>query len=562
MNIRKAIDYIQSVLKIKTKKGKIVPFRLNEPQNKLYRVIKQEWQKGKPIRIIILKARQMGFSTLTEGIIFHRTATKDNVNSFIIAHTEEATNNLFNMSKLFYDCLPGPLQPERQASNSKELIFDIPTQKARSNPELEGLKSKIKCATAGGKGVGRSDTVLNLHASEVAFWGDNAKETLNGLMQAVPSTNNSMVIIESTANGFNYFKELWDKAVNGENDFVPVFFAWFELEEYKKPYDGFELTAEEKELQERFDLSLEQLSWRRWCIKNNCGGDIELFKQEYPSTPEEAFISTGACVFDKNNIIQRINDIRTVKPIKRGYFGYTNDGLQITDMEWVDDEKGYISVYEEPKENCPYVLGGDTAGDGSDYFTGHVIDNLTGVQSAVFWGKLDEDEYTRQIYCLGMYYNNALIGLEANFSTYPIRELERLGYTKQYVRETPDTYTHSIKKSFGYLTSSKTRPVMIAELVRIVREDIEMINDIKTLQEMLSFIRNDKGRPQAETGQHDDLVMGLAIAYQLYMSNQQSHELPGKGNRKVRWEPDQWEDYYNADTEQRRLLIAKWGDPF
>lgn len=562
MNIRKAIDYIQSVLKIKTKKGKIVPFRLNEPQNKLYRVIKQEWKKGKPIRIIILKARQMGFSTLTEGIIFHRTATKDNVNSFIIAHTEEATNNLFNMSKLFYDCLPGPLQPERQASNSKELIFDIPTQKARSNPELEGLKSKIKCATAGGKGVGRSDTVLNLHASEVAFWGDNAKETLNGLMQAVPSTNNSMVIIESTANGFNYFKELWDKAVNGENDFVPVFFAWFELEEYKKPYDGFELTAEEKELQERFNLTLEQLSWRRWCIKNNCGGDIELFKQEYPSTPEEAFISTGACVFDKNNIIQRINDIRTVKPIKRGYFGYTNDGLQITDMEWVDDEKGYISVYEEPKENCPYVLGGDTAGDGSDYFTGHVIDNLTGVQSAVFWGKLDEDEYTRQIYCLGMYYNNALIGLEANFSTYPIRELERLGYTKQYVRETPDTYTHSIKKSFGYLTSSKTRPVMIAELVRIVREDIEIINDIKTLQEMLSFIRNDKGRPEAETGQHDDLVMGLAIAYQLYMSNQQSHELPGKGNRKVRWEPDQWEDYYNADTEQRRLLIAKWGDPF
>lgn len=562
MNIRKAIDYIQSVLKIKTKKGKIVPFRLNEPQNKLYRVIKQEWKKGKPIRIIILKARQMGFSTLTEGIIFHRTATKDNVNSFIIAHTEEATNNLFNMSKLFYDCLPGPLQPERQASNSKELIFDIPTQKARSNPELEGLKSKIKCATAGGKGVGRSNTVLNLHASEVAFWGDNAKETLNGLMQAVPSTNNSMVIIESTANGFNYFKELWDKAVNGENDFVPVFFAWFELEEYKKPYDGFELTAEEKELQERFDLSLEQLSWRRWCIKNNCGGDIELFKQEYPSTPEEAFISTGACVFDKNNIIQRINDIRTAKPIKRGYFAYTNDGLQITDMEWVDDEKGYISVYEEPKENCPYVLGGDTAGDGSDYFTGHVIDNLTGVQSAVFWGKLDEDEYTRQIYCLGMYYNNALIGLEANFSTYPIRELERLGYTKQYVRETPDTYTHSIKKSFGYLTSSKTRPVMIAELVRIVREDIEIINDIKTLQEMLSFIRNDKGRPEAETGQHDDLVMGLAIAYQLYMSNQQSHELPGKGNRKVRWESDQWEDYYNADTEQRRLLIAKWGDPF
>lgn len=561
MNIHIAIEYIQGLLKIKTKEGRIVPFKLNEPQKRLYRVIKEERKKGKPVRIIILKARQMGFSTLTEGLIFFFTVMKLNVTSFIIAHTDVATNNLFNMSKLFYDRLPNLLKPQRQASNSKELIFDVPTQKARSNPNLRGLNSKIKCATAGGSGVGRSETITNLHASEIAFWTGDIKETLNGLMQAVPSLPNTMIIFESTANGFNYFKELWDKAVNGENDFIPVFFAWFELKEYVKEYDGFELTQEEKELQQRFDLSLEQLSWRRWCIKNNCGGDIDMFKQEYPSTPEEAFISTGASVFDKEKVINRINDIRGLKPVKRGNFEYTYDGLRITDIHFVEDSKGYIKIYNDVQQNYPYILGGDTAGEGSDYFTGHIVNNIDGTQDAVFWGNLGEDEYARQIYCLGMYYNTALIGLETNFSTYPIRELERLGYTKQYVREMPDTYTHHLKQSFGYITSSKTRPIMIAELVKIVREDIELINDYNTLKEMLSFVKIN-GKPQAEEGQHDDLVMGLAIAYQLYVSDQQTHELPSKKRKKARWEKDMYEDYYRADAEQRELLIKKWGNPF
>jgi hypothetical protein len=555
-------EYIETFLKIKTKDNEIESFKLNEPQQKLYNIIKHEAEQNKPIRIIILKARQMGFSTLTEAVIFHRTVNKKNVSSLIIAHKDDATANLFKMSKLYYDKLPSLLKPMRQASNAYELVFANPTRNPAEKENNPGLLSTIKCATAGGSGVGRSDTYTNVHASEIAFWGDNTKETLNGLLQAVPSKPGTLVIYESTANGFNYFKEVWDKAVNKENDFIPVFFAWFELDEYQMPYDGFELTQEEKELQQRFNLSLEQLSWRRWSINNNCGGDIELFKQEYPATPDDAFIATGACIFDKQIITNRKFELRNTTPLKQGEFEFKNDKIHISDICFIEKEKGFVKIYEDVKKDYPYVIGCDTAGEGSDYFTAHVINNITGKQVAVFWGKLGDDEFAKQMYCLGMYYNYALIGIESNFTTHPIRELERLEYTKQYVREKADDYMHGLNKSFGYRTTKLTRPLMIGDLVKIVREDIQLINDVKTLQEMLSFIKNDKGRPEAEVGQHDDLVMGLAIAYQLYFSSQQTHELPSKKRKKAKWEKDMYEDYYRASTEQKELLIKKWGNPF
>lgn len=556
INLRNARQYISAFLKIKTKDNKIVPFKMNTPQKRLYEVVKGEAEQGKPIRLIILKARQMGFSTLTEALIFHRTATKHNVNSLIIAHKDEATTNLFNMSKLFYSELPIQLKPLRKASNAKEIIFDAPSRME----ELKGLNSKIKCATAGGDGVGRSDTLSNVHISEFAFWTGNKMETLNGLLQSVPSRAGTMVIIESTANGFDDFKRLWDKAVSGENDFVPVFFPWFEMEEYQRAYDGFPYTEEEEELTERFGLTPEQISWRRWCIKNNCGGDLNLFKQEYPATPEEAFIATGACVFDTQTIINRINDLKDYRPLKRGLFLYDYDGLNISNIRWQDNDKGCIKLFKDVVNGCPYVLGGDTAGEGSDFFTAHIIDNTTGEQVAVLHeDNIDEDEYAKQVYCLGMYYNTALIGLEANFSTFPIRELSRLEYPKQYVREAPDTYTGAIKKSFGFRTTSATRPPIIANLVQIVRDDIQLINDVDTLREMLSFVKI-KGKAQAEDGEHDDLVMGLAITYEVRKQQDMVYRTGAKD--KAKWEDDQYADYWNADEETRRKLIDLWGNPF
>ena len=509
--------YIEEYVKIRNKKSKIIPLKLNEPQLKYYNVIKDLKKQGKPVRIIILKARQMGFSTETEAIFFKETVTKSNINTAIVAHKEDSTTNLFNMSKLMYDQLPEAIKPDKKASNAKELVFD--------KEDGTGLKSKIKCFTAGGSGIGRSDTLNNLHLSELAFWSGDKKETLTGLLQAVPNDPDTMIVIESTANGYEYFKELWDDAVAGKNDFVPLFIGWNELQEYKMTYTGFELTKEEKELQKRYGLTLEQLTWRRWCIANNCGNDVEQFKQEYPINPEEAFISTGKCYFDKENIVKRIQEVRDVKPEKQGYFDFNYNGIKISNIKWVEDKEGPIKIYEKPKKFYPYVLSGDTAGEGSDYFIGQVLDNTTGRQVAVLRQEYDEVTYTRQMYCLGMYYNKALIGIEANYSTFPIQELERLKYPKQYVRVKEDKYTKKTEKSYGFKTTTVSRPRILGQLQAIVKESIELLVDIDTLKEGLTFIKNEKGRAEAQVGYHDDLIMALAIAYDIRTQQSMKKEI-------------------------------------
>lgn len=506
-------QYIEKYIKIRDKSGKIINLQFNEPQQRLYDIIKEQKLKNKPVRIVILKARQLGFSTIAESILFKETTTKFNVNTGIITHQDEATKNLFNMSKLMYECLPQEMKPAKKASNAQELIFD--------NDKGTGLKSKIRCMTAGSQGVGRSYTYDNLHVSELAFWPGNKKTTMTGLLQAVPNLPSTIIIIESTANGFEYFKEIWDGAVAGENDFIPLFVGWNELKDYQMPYTGFELTSEEIQLQRDYNLSLEQLTWRRWCIRNNCSNDIEQFKQEYPITPEEAFISTGACYFNKEIIMGRINKIKNIKPLRKGYFSYSINGNKISDIEFIDDDKGYIDIYEEPKEGHPYVLGGDTAGDGSDYFTGLVIDNSNSKQIAKLrHNKIDEDEYSRQIYCLGTYYNNALVGLENNYSTYPTKKLKEYDYPKMYIREVEDNIPEVIQDKYGFLTTKATRPIILAMLKEIFRDNINYINDLDVLYEGLVFIKNEKGRPEAEQGKHDDLIMGLAITY--YIRTQQS----------------------------------------
>lgn len=499
--------YIEAFIKIRDKKADIVPLKINKPQQKLYDLIKEQRQKGEPVRIVILKARQMGFSTLTEAIIFKETATKFNVRSGVITHKEEATTNLFNMFKLMYEQLPIEMKPAKKNSNAKEFIFD--------NKQGTGLKSKVKCMTAGGDGVGRSDTFNNLHISEYAFWRGDKADTLTGLLQAVPDLPNTMIIIESTANGYEHFKDIWDKAVSGESSYKPLFVAWYELEEYQRRYTGFELTEYEERIKNLYNLTNEQLEWRRWTIANNFNGDVEMFKQEYPANPQEAFISTGSCVFDKEKIIERLQQIP--KPIAIGQFEYEETDKGITKIKWIDDKQGHIKIYKRPGKS-KYAIGGDTAGEGSDSFTGQVIDAATGEQMAVLKHQFDSDLYARQMYCLGKFYKNALIGIESNYDSYPIKELQRIGYKNLYVREKEDTFTGKPELSFGFRTTVKTRPVVISNLIKIAREQIDLFNDRETLEEMLVFVRNEQGRAEAQKGKHDDLVMAMAIAQ--YISDQ------------------------------------------
>lgn len=223
----------------------------------------------------------------------------------------------------------------------------------------------------------------------------------------------------------------------------------------------------------------------------------------------------GKTVFDARAIQARLETIP--KPIKTGYFRYNYDGLKLTNIQWVNDKQGYIEIYQVP--NVPkmteYAIGGDTAGEGSDFFVADVIDAKTGEQVAKLRHQFDADQYTRQMYCLGVYYKNALIGIEANFDSYPIMELQRLGYPKQYVRTAQDTYTGKTEKRYGFKTTSLTRPTIISRLIEIVREHCETINSKDTLEELLTIVRNEKGRIEAPQGGHDDQMMSLAIAHHI-----------------------------------------------
>ena len=223
----------------------------------------------------------------------------------------------------------------------------------------------------------------------------------------------------------------------------------------------------------------------------------------------------GKTVFDARKINDRLQTIS--KPIKVGYFLYDYDGLQITNIRWINDKNGYINIYQVPDSptTTKYCIGGDTAGEGSDFFTAHVLDAKTGIQVAVLKNQFDPDLYTKQMYCLGKYYKDALIGIEANFDSYPIRELQRLGYTNQYVREKLDEYTGRAEKRFGFKTTVLTRPTIISNLIQVVREHTDTINDRDTLLELLTIIRNEKGRIEAPEGGHDDQMMGLAIAHEI-----------------------------------------------
>lgn len=558
MNLRNPKEYCESLLVIRNKKQELVPLRFNEAQSNLYAVIRQQAALGKPIRIIILKGRQEGISTVTEALMFQDTVTRPNVKTLIVAHDSGATGNLFKMNKLFYDCLPRRMQPMRKNSNAKELVFENPTREPKEKAKRPGLRSSIRCQTAGSGSVGRSDTLTNVHISEYAFWPKDKKDLLLGIMQTVPNDPSTMVVIESTANGYDHFKELWDGAENGTNEWIPVFLPWYLEKGYRMAVPpGTEWTEEERQLQRDFGLDEEQLQWRRWCIRANCGGSVEEFRQEYPNTPAEAFLLSGTPFFDNQALA--VQQMHAPEPAVTGWFTYDapeEQGEKPRNWQFTPAADGAVRIWKEPEKGVPYVLGGDTAGEGSDCFTAHVLDNRTGEQVAELQQRQSEILYARQVYCLGRYYNTALAAIEVNFGTYPVRKLEEWNYPKLYQRERFDTYANAMVKAFGWQTSPATRPQMLAELHTVMEEAPEVIKSRWTLGEMIVFVYDKNRKPQAAEGQHDDLVIAAAIAQMA--RSQQRYTVEEPGGNKSHWTTDMWEDYNRADPETRKYLEKRW----
>jgi len=269
--------YAKHCLKIINKQGKLIPFEFNEAQKLLDDMINEQYAHHGKVRILILKSRQTGISTYCQARGFWKTTTNENQNAVVVSHLNESTKAIFGMVRNFYDNLPHALvTPEIKEHTSSSMAFKH--------------GSRWRVATARTGEVGRGWTTNYLHGSEVAFYPNS--DIIPGLLQTVPEAE-SEIMLESTANGAGgWFYDACMRALRGEGEWEICFIPWFMMADYKRKVDPyFELEREEEDIKRMYDLSDEQIMFRRLKIQELGGED--LFRQEYPSTPQEAFLTTG-----------------------------------------------------------------------------------------------------------------------------------------------------------------------------------------------------------------------------------------------------------------------------
>lgn len=308
--------FARNFLKIRTKSGKIEPFALNRAQFHIHdRVEAQKRETGR-VRALILKGRQQGCSTYVQGRDLYLITTTRGKKAYILTHEAEATKNLFEMTKRFYEGIPKGLLPIPDTASAKELNF-------------RSINSGYAVGTAGNKSVGRSQTIQIFHGSEVAYW-PNAEEHATGILQAVPNEIGTEIILESTANGIgNYFYNMWNAAVTGKSDFQAIFVPWYWQPEYTRPLKNHESASLSDDEQELFDehssngLTNMHLYWRRAKIAE-FGADYESgrerFNVEYPMTALEAFRNPVADRFIKATCVNqaRKNRVNSDSPLVIG----------------------------------------------------------------------------------------------------------------------------------------------------------------------------------------------------------------------------------------------------
>lgn len=280
--IRDLTKFAPAFFTIRSKSGKPKLFELNAAQLYIHKRLQDQLIETGKVRAIICKGRQQGCSTYIQARYFHKVITTRGIKAFIMTHEAEATKNLFEMTKRYYDQLPEGLCPKADKASAKELRFSQ-------------FDSGYSVATAGNKGAGRSQTIQLMHASEVGFW-ENTDDHATGVLQAISGEKGTEIILESTANGIgNYFHKMWTAALTGSSDYQAIFIPWYWQDEYKKSTTGFKLSDDEDELYELYKndgLTKDHLEWRRVKISDLSGDEelgLELFKQEYPFTSGEAF---------------------------------------------------------------------------------------------------------------------------------------------------------------------------------------------------------------------------------------------------------------------------------
>lgn len=504
-------------LKIKTKAGKMLPLFLKKNQLKILDAVNSQRIKGIPVRLAILKYRQGGVSTELEGMIYANTSLRANQNALILSSDDDGSNHLFEMSKLFHEKmeLEHPhLTPQLKRSNEKKL-------------EFHHKHSLILIDTAQNKRAGRSYTFQHVHISEAAFFPSFAK-TMLALSQAVPEEKETYMFIETTANGEdNDFCKWWRKIEEafgqGDSTWIPLFLSWKDEEDYQRAFitDSEQqhfiklLSTEDRALMAKHNLTLEQMNWRRRTIIDKCNGDVQLFRQEYPLTAEEAFLTTSKRIFGVEHTAPQEKNI--VESPTRGELEWINNRPTL-----IISQDGDLRIYEGPKKGHRYVMAIDAC-EGlkeGDWGVIQILDRTTWSQAAVYRSQTPPDLLGKKAFALGAWYNWALAAPEVNgpglVTTLALRDQ---GYPNIVHRTSLNVDAGEIKETdeLGWHTNAKTKPLLMSDLESALREILIVLKDKQTLNEIKHFIRKDVSEAGfvaygAAPGHHDDCVITIALA--------------------------------------------------
>lgn len=482
-----------------------VPFFLNEVQQSFLNDINQakaEYAEGKrsTMKFLVLKGRQQGFTSFITGYQLANAIIGKNFSGFTLADSADNTSTIFeDKARFVYNQLPELLKPKEKYNNRREFHF-------------ENLNSRWRVNTAGNKEVGRSKTINFFHGSEAAFW-DSIDSIMTGLGEAL--TKDSIQILETTANGLNEFKDLWDDAEKGLNNWQPKFYQWWLTPEYVLRFEDAEreeqfkqdvMRGETEFFQKlKFLLDYEGLSWEQLYWYYGKYKDLkEKLNQEYPCTAEEAFLASGRPRFDIPTLMEYL------KHCVPGEVGrLERHGERIV---FVKDDSGNLEVWKRPQSGKQYFIGVDVAkgkADG-DYSCAPVYDadkNLV----AMWHGHIDPDALGNPVLInLGEWYNEALIAIEENNHGLTTINAIKYSYSNLYKRTSYDKITDQEKQEIGWFTSNRTKPLMIDNLAKLIRERQLGCKSERMIKECIKYVVGEDGDTNAASG-NDDTVTASAI---------------------------------------------------
>ena len=532
--------YIDNNLWIRTKSGKLERLVPNKPQKALIDYVLYCLELGIPVRVILLKARQMGLSTIVEAICYWWTSTNKHQTAVIIGHEDTSAKNLYMMFRRYYDNSNPIFKPSVKYNTRSDLTFE----RYDDGGNQVGLGSVIKTATAKNTSAGRSDTVQFLHASEVGEW-ENGEELIASLMQTIPDLPNTFIFLESTAKGKgNYFHKEWRNAEKGENNFVPFFFPWWLIDEYEvyddedigtlSEYEEFLISLFKKGFNtfsgDRYTVTEEQyipkIKFYRRKSKDFASDPTRMY-QEYPSVAKEAFVASGANVFPVLELEKM--EHQTLEVDEYDYYnlktGDNHEDYILDRIEYdprVEDFTAVapLKVFDLPEPGKEYVIGADVAEGlkNGDFSVAEVVET-TSMKTVARWrGHCDPDRFGEILGALGALYNHALIGVEVNnHGLTTVQKLRDTYYTNLYKRDKGyDEDFEEPTSNLGWKTDVRTKRLAIDDLIRIIREGLNEEKDMVFVEEAFAFVRDIRGRMNAEEGEHDDTVMAKAITFQLF----------------------------------------------